>query len=156
MIRGMTLVTTALVAFAPFTASATPARPASATPGVGTRDGAHRAAATPLPSAAATVISLSVVPTSDRADLVIGIDGPVEVHDFTLPAPNKIVVDITGATLGIPTTDRYDRVARAGIVDVRYSQYRKNVARVVLTLDSARPYPIVRGKHEVRVSIEGR
>jgi type IV pilus assembly protein PilQ len=99
---------------------------------------------------------LSVVPTSDRADVIIGVDGPVVVHDFTLAAENKIVLDITGATLGIAATDPYDRVARAGIIDVRYSQFRKNIVRVVLTLDSAKPYSVVRAKHEVRVSIEGK
>ena len=164
MIRGMTLVTTALVALAPLTAIATPARPASATPGAVERPNvAARAArglhhSEPLPIAlppAASVISLSVVPTSDRSELVIGVDGPVEVQDFTLHDPDKIVVDVTGATLGIGT-ESYDRVTRAGIVNVRYSQYRKNVVRVVLTLDSAKPYSVVRGKHEVRVSVEGR
>ena len=137
MIRGMTLVTTALVALAPFTASVTPA-----------------SERLPQPPAA-SVISLSVVPTSERSELVIGVDGPVEVQDFTLRDPDKIVVDVTGATLGIGT-ESYDRIARAGIVNVRYSQYRKNVVRVVLTLDSAKPYSVVRGKHEVRVSVEGR
>jgi type IV pilus assembly protein PilQ len=159
----MTLVTTALVALAPLTATATPARPASATPGAVERPNvAARAArrlhdSEPLPIAlppAASVISLSVVPTSDRSELVIGVDGPVEVLDFTLRDPDKIVVDVTGATLGIGT-ESYDRVTRAGIVNVRYSQYRKNVVRVVLTLDSAKPYSVVRGKHEVRVSVEG-
>src|SRR3954466_229885 len=162
MIRGMTLVTTALVALAPLTASATPARPASATPGAVERPNvaAHATRglhSEPLPVAlppAASVISLSVVPTSDRAELVIGVDGPVDVQDFTLRDPDKIVVDVTGATLGIGA-ESYDRVTRAGIVNVRYSQYRKNVVRVVLTLDSARPYAIVRGKHEPPVSVEG-
>jgi type IV pilus assembly protein PilQ len=162
MIRGMTLVTTAVLALG---LSATPARPASATPGEVTRDGRSIAAArdaralpkSKTPSApAAAVISLSVVPTTDRADVVIGVDGPVEVHDFTLRGPDKIVVDITGATLGIDATDPYDRVTRAGIVDVRYSQYRKNVVRVVLTLDGSKPYSVVRGRHQVRVSVEGR
>src|SRR4051812_3001135 len=162
MIRGMTLVTTALVALAPLTASATPARPASATPGAVERPNvaAHATRglhSEPLPVAlppAASVISLSVVPTSDRAELVIGVDGPVDVQDFTLRDPDKIVVDVTGATLGIGA-ESYDRVTRAGIINVRYSQYRKNVVRVVLTLDGAKPYSVVRGKHEVRVSVEG-
>src|SRR5437763_910305 len=85
MIRGMTLVTTALVALAPFTASATPARPTSATPGTGIRDGRTTAEVPATPPASA-VISLSVVPASDRADVIIGVDGPVVVPDFTLAA----------------------------------------------------------------------
>src|SRR5689334_23144718 len=136
MIRGLTLVTTLLVAFAPV-AGAAPARPASATPG------------------AAAVISLSVIPTADRTEMVIGVDGAVEVEDFALTNPDKIVIDVSGATLGIPAAESYDRVTRAGIINVRYSQYRKNVVRVVLTLDSARPYAVVRGKNEIRVSVEG-
>jgi type IV pilus assembly protein PilQ len=156
----MTLVTTALVALG---MSATAARPASATPGAARRPNVAtrntrglRGSETPIPTPpSASVVSLSVVPANDRSDLVIGVDGPVDVQDFTLRGPDKIVVDITGATLGI-ATESYDRVTRAGIVNVRYSQYRKNIVRVVLTLDAAKPYAIVRGKHEVRVSIEGR
>ena len=143
MTRGMTLVTTTFFALG---LSVTAARPASATPGAANR-GAHRTAgATDTrirneePAPTASVISLSVVPTSEHADVVIGIDGAVEVQDFTLHGPDKIVVDVTGASLGMPATDSYDRVTRAGIIDVRYSQYRRNVVRVVLTLDSARPY----------------
>jgi type IV pilus assembly protein PilQ len=159
MIRGLTLVTTSLVALAPFPARPTPARPASATPGAAGRSisAAHatrglRPSETP---GTAAVISLSIVPTADRAEMVIGVDGPVEVQNFALSNPDKIVIDVSGATLGIPATDSYDRVTRAGIINVRYSQYRKNVVRVVLTLESARPYAVVRGKHDVRVSVEG-
>src|SRR5690348_13658651 len=103
MTRGMTLVTTA---FAALSLSATPARPASATPGAAPR-GARMAPGLGDPrereplAPTASVISLSVVPTADRADVVIGIDGPVDVKDFTLRGPDKIVVDITGASLGI-------------------------------------------------------
>src|SRR5262249_8020476 len=101
------------------------------------------------------VISLSVLPAAARAEVVIGVDGAVEVEEFVLRNPDKIVVDITGAALGIPSGDAYDRIARAGIIDVRYSQYRKNVVRVVLTLDGAHPYSVVRGQRAVRISVEG-
>ena len=160
MTRGLTLVTTFLVALAPLPASATPARPASATPGAaghpivaGIALRGRRPSETP---ATAAVISLSVVPTADRAEMVIGVDGPVEVEDFVLTNPDKIVIDVNGATLGMPASESYDRVTRAGIINVRYSQYRKNVVRVVLTLEGAHPYAIVRGKNDVRVSVEGR
>jgi type IV pilus assembly protein PilQ len=158
MIRGMTLVTTALVALV---VSVTPARPASATPGAaGHPTAAERDTRGPrdthAPRESAAVISLSIVPASDRAEMIIGVDGPVDVKDFALTNPDKIVIDLNGATLGIPASEAYDRVTRAGIINVRYSQYRKNVVRVVLTLESARPFSVVRGKQEIRVSIEGR
>src|SRR5882672_6351800 len=104
MIRGMTLVTTALAALG---LSATPARPASATPGAAGRPIAAERDTRGLresqpTSPSASVISLSIVPTSDRAEMVIGVDGPVEVENFVLANPDKIVIDISGATLGIP------------------------------------------------------
>jgi type IV pilus assembly protein PilQ len=95
------------------------------------------------------------VPTTGRAEVVIGVGGPVQVQDFTLRGPDKIVVDITGATLGLPPGNYYDNVARGGIVNVRYSQFRRNVVRIVLTLDAAHHYTVARTDGEVRVSVDG-
>src|SRR5437867_163189 len=161
MIRGMTLVTTAVVALG---LSASAARAASATPRAAPRfaktlaagRGAHNARGALRTLRDGAVTSLSAFPSQGRAEVVIGFSGGVEVQDFTLRNPDKIVVDISGVTLGLPAVDSYDRVTRGGIVNVRYSQYRKNVVRVVLTLDEARPYSVVRGKREVRVLVEGK
>ena len=101
------------------------------------------------------VISMSVVPTAGRAEVVIGVNGAVTVQDFILRNPDKVVVDITGATLGVPAGASYDGVARGGILSVRYAQYKKNVVRVVLTLDQARPYSVVQGDKEVRIAVAG-
>ena len=151
MKTGLTLVTTAIVTLC---ASASVARSASATPATVLTDSREATRYTETRPEGA-VISLSVVPTTGRAEVVIGIDGAIEVQDFTLRNPNKIVVDITGATLGLPAGDYYDRVARGGILNVRYSQFRRNVVRVVLTLDAARTYSVVRGEHDVRISVQG-
>lgn len=103
----------------------------------------------------ATVISLSVVPRTGRADVVVRIDGAVTFKHFTLSKPDKIVVDLSGATLGLPQGDAYDGVARGGITRIRYSQFTKTVVRVVLTLDSPHSYTVAQQNGEVRVSIEG-
>ena len=98
------------------------------------------------------VTSLSVVPASGRADLVIGVAGAVDVTDFTLRAPDRIVLDITGASLGIGSRS-YDHVARGAITDVRVSQYRKNTVRVVINLDGPRSYEVTKENGEVRISV---
>ncbi|MFL5605971.1 MAG: AMIN domain-containing protein, partial [Gemmatimonadaceae bacterium] len=98
------------------------------------------------------VTSLSVVPASGRADLVIGVAGGVDVSDFTLRSPDRIVLDVTGASLGFGARG-YDHVARGGIMDVRFSQYRKNTVRVVIYLDSPRSYEVNKDNGEVRVSV---
>ena len=98
------------------------------------------------------VTSLSVVPASGRAELVIGVAGGVEVADFTLRSPDRIVLDISGASLGFLTRS-YDQVARGAITNIRVSQYRKGTVRVVINLDGPRSYEVMKDADEVRVSV---
>ena len=99
-----------------------------------------------------SVRSLSVIPASGKTELVIGVSGGMEVRDFTLPSPDRIVLDFTGASLGLGSRG-YDRVARGGIRDVRYSQFRKGTVRVVVYLDGPHPYQLTRSDGEVHVSV---
>ena len=107
-----------------------------------------------LPSSAATVHSLSVVPSSGKAEVVIGVNAAVDVQDFTLEAPYRVVVDLKGATLDM-SRRTYDRASRGGITNVRYSQFRPNIVRVVIDLDAKHPYQITRNSGEVRISVTG-
>jgi type IV pilus assembly protein PilQ len=107
-----------------------------------------------LPSSAATVHSLSVVPSSGKTEVVIGVNAAVEVQDFTLDAPARVVVDLNGATLDMSHRG-YDKVSRGGIINIRYSQYRPNIVRVVIELDAKHPYEVSRSDGEVRVSVTG-
>src|SRR5215207_2553115 len=100
------------------------------------------------------VTSLSVVPASGRAELVVGVAGAVEVADFTLRTPDRIVLDISGASLGVGSRT-YDHKARGAITDVRFSQYRRGTVRVVILLDGPRSYEVNKENGEVRVSIAG-
>ncbi|HKH90300.1 MAG TPA: AMIN domain-containing protein, partial [Gemmatimonadaceae bacterium] len=100
------------------------------------------------------VTSLSVVPASGRAELVIGVAGAIEVADFTLRSPDRVVLDISGASLGVGSRT-YDHKARGAITDVRFSQYRRGTVRVVILLDGPRSYEVNKENGEVRVSIAG-
>ena len=107
-----------------------------------------------LPTSAATVHSVSVVPSSGKTEVVIGVNAAVDVQDFTLDAPNRVVVDLKGATLDM-SYRTYDRVSRGGITNVRYSQYRPNIVRVVIEMDAKHPYELKRSEGEVRISVTG-
>jgi type IV pilus assembly protein PilQ len=110
------------------------------------------------PSAAAArpaegaVTSISVAPAATRADVVIAVGGNVHVSEFALEGPNRVVVDIDGATLRVPPAG-YDKAARGGITDVRYSQFRKNTVRVVIYLDAQHPYKVWRSVGQVHVQV---
>jgi type IV pilus assembly protein PilQ len=107
-----------------------------------------------LPSTAATVRSVSVVPSSGKTEVVIGINAAVNVQDFTLESPARVVIDLKGATLDMSHRG-YDRIARGGITNIRYSQFRSNVVRVVIEMDAKHPYEVKRSDSEVRVAVTG-
>ena len=107
-----------------------------------------------LPSSAVTVHSLSVVPSSGKAEVVIGVNAAVDVQDFTLDAPARVVVDLKGATLDM-SRHTYDKAWRGGITNIRYSQFRPGIVRVVIELDAKHPYEVKRSDREVRISVTG-
>ena len=110
--------------------------------------------ASPVGAAEATVSSLMVRPDSQGVDVVIGVRGNAPVKDFVLGGPDRIVLDISNATLAFKG-QTYDHAARGSIVNVHYGQNKPGVVRVVVTLDSPRPYKITREADGLRVSVVG-
>ena len=105
-------------------------------------------AGTATPTGDVTGVSIRSAPL--RAELVIDVRGVVEVSDFVLANPARLVVDLVGARLIAPVM-QYDGVTRAGIRNVRYAQFRPDVVRVVVELDSARDYDVRQEDGAVRV-----
>ena len=102
---------------------------------------------------APAVRSVSVVPASGRAEIVIGVDASVDVDDFALESPHRVVVDLKGAVLGMRPA--YDRLARGGVTNVRAAQFKPNVVRVVIELSGPHSYEVSRKNGEVRVAVNG-
>jgi type IV pilus assembly protein PilQ len=112
-------------------------------------------AAVPVRTHAPTgdVLGVSVVSAPGRAEVVVDIRGTVEVTDFVLQTPPRLVLDLTGARLVGPSLP-YDGVNRAGIRNIRYSQFRSDVVRIVIELDDARDYQVTQESGAVRVGFE--
>ena len=100
------------------------------------------------------VVSFSIVPMGGQALVAIGVDGEVQIRDFALTNPDRIVVDISGATLNIKKPS-YDGTARGGVLDVRFGQNKPGVVRIVLTTAGARRYEVSREMYQVRISVDG-
>jgi len=101
----------------------------------------------------APVRTVSVIPAAGRAQVVIGVDASVDVEDFLLESPYRIVIDLKGATLDM--APRYDRLARGGVTNIRAAQFKPNVVRVVIEIDAAHTYEVSRNDAEVRVAVAG-
>jgi type IV pilus assembly protein PilQ len=99
---------------------------------------------------AGEVTTVSVVPTPGEAQILIAVRGSVDVKDFVLREPDRLVIDIVGATLSPGSA--YDGVLRGGITDIRYAQFRSDVVRVAIYLDRARTYRVERLDDAIQVS----
>jgi type IV pilus assembly protein PilQ len=102
--------------------------------------------------ASGEVTGVSVQAAPGRADVVINVRGAVEVRDFMLESPNRLVLDVMGARLKGSTANLYDGVKRGGVLNVRYSQFERDVVRIVLELDRAIDYHLERGTDLITVS----
>lgn len=98
------------------------------------------------------VTGVSVLPGPGSVNVVIDVRGGVQVTDFTLNSPARLVVDVKGATLRTRGTV-YDRVNRGGILNIRYSQFTPEIVRIVLELESLKDYRMEHADDEVRIAI---
>ena len=98
------------------------------------------------------VRAVSVLPAAGRVEVVIELRGAVDVQDFTLANPARLVIDLQGARLVAPVV-LYDGQNRGGVKNLRYAQFRAGVVRVVIDLDALKDYQIERGDGQVRVKI---
>ena len=76
----------------------------------------------------------------------------VEVKDFLLSSPDRLVLDVVGARLSEGAPALYDGVKRGGVLNLRYSQFRPDVVRIVLDLDGPKQYQVERKGQQVRVT----
>ncbi len=97
----------------------------------------------------AEVKQLSVVPASNRTEVVIRLEGDVKVSHSYLRDGNRLVLDLTGAQQQM----RLDfPVNRGGVLGIRLAQFAPQVARVVITLAQPIAYEVTNEAGEVRVS----
>jgi len=98
------------------------------------------------------VRGVSVVPAAGKVEIVIDLQGAVQVQDFTLSGPARLVIDLVGARLTAPAT-LYDGQNRGGVRNIRYAQFKPDVVRVVIDLDVLKDYQVERTAGQVRVRI---
>src|SRR2546426_8709320 len=89
------------------------------------------------------VRAVRVLPASGKVEVVIDLQGAVEIRDFTLASPARLVIDLLGARLLAPAT-LYDGQNRGGVRNIRYAQFRPDTVRVVIDLDALKDYQIQR------------
>ncbi|MGH7468694.1 MAG: AMIN domain-containing protein [Longimicrobiales bacterium] len=98
----------------------------------------------------AEVRALSVMPATDRTEVVIQVAGDVTVKHFFLAQGNRLVLDLTGAKQGLRLD--FSDIDRGGVRGMRIDQFKPQVVRVVVELARPVKYEVNRGTGEIRVS----
>ena len=93
------------------------------------------------------------LPSVRRTEVVISIEGRVETRDFTMEGPERIVIDLIGASFPFPQ-ESLAGAARGGVLALRVSQYSEDVVRVVLQVAEPVGYFLSSGAGYVRISLE--
>jgi type IV pilus assembly protein PilQ len=98
------------------------------------------------------VTAVSLAPAAGKAELVIAVKGAVDVRDFVLTSPDRLVLDVVGATLSGATPAVYDGTVRGGVLNLRYSQFRPDIVRIVVELDGPKAYKVSRQGESIKVA----
>ena len=98
------------------------------------------------------VTAVSLAPAAGKTEIVVNVRGAVDVRDFLLASPDRLVLDVVGAKLGGTTASLYDGVKRGGVVNLRYSQFRPDIVRIVVELEGPQTYKVDRSSDAIRVS----
>ena len=96
---------------------------------------------------------LEVIPSGDRTEVVLGIDGEVETRDFTLEGPDRIVVDLLGARSDL-AADAFRALDRGGVREIRAAQVGDDLVRITLEMEALVGYAVLSGPGYVRISLE--
>ncbi len=97
-----------------------------------------------------------ITAASGRTDFVVTLRGDVQIKDFALVGPDRVVLDLMGATLESGRISLYDGIVRGGITNVRVGQFKPDVVRIVLDLEGPAAYEVIRSAGEVRLSFGGK
>lgn len=105
----------------------------------------------------AEVSEVQIASQGERTEIDIRVEGQVEVRDFLLEEPTRLIVDLEGANHALPR-HVFDGIGRGGVVRLRTSQFRDGVVRLVFELSQPLEYRVrsERGLVQVLLANPGR
>lgn len=95
------------------------------------------------PTADPAVQEVRISAAGDETEIAVLAGEDVEVRDFLLDDPARLVLDLEGTSHALPR-NVFEDIARGGVVQLRTSQFRDGVVRLVFELDERSTYRIVR------------
>lgn len=84
-----------------------------------------------------------IAPAGEDTEIRVLYEGEVDVSDFLLEEPARLILDVQGAAHALPR-HTYEGIGRGGVVRIRSSQFREEVVRLVFDLTGESPYRVER------------
>lgn len=98
------------------------------------------------------VSEVRIAPGANTTEVVVAVDGVLEVRDFMMEAPHRLFIDLVGARSAL---DReLFAIGRGGIVSMSATQYSEDVVRLVLQLENEVPYEVRTENGKVMIALE--
>jgi type IV pilus assembly protein PilQ len=88
---------------------------------------------------AGRVQEVRISPSGDETEIAVITNGEVEVRDFILRDPARLILDVHGAVSELPE-GAFEGIGRGGIVRLRSSQFTDDVVRLVFDLAAPADY----------------
>lgn len=95
------------------------------------------------PTADPAVQEVRISAAGNETEIAVLTGEDVEVRDFLLDDPARLVLDLEGASHALPR-NVFEGIGRGGVVQLRTSQFRDGVVRLVFELDERSTYRVVR------------
>lgn len=80
-----------------------------------------------------TVTEVRISAAGEATQITVLTQGDVTIRDFVLSDPARLIVDVRGASHGLPGLS-YEGIGRGGVMRLRSSQFRPDVVRLVFDL----------------------
>jgi type IV pilus assembly protein PilQ len=91
----------------------------------------------------AAVQEVRISAAGDETEIAVLAGEDVGVRDFLLDDPARLVLDLEGASHALPR-NVFEGIGRGGVVQLRTSQFRDGVVRLVFELEARSTYRVVR------------
>ena len=96
---------------------------------------------TDAPPSSEAVTEVRIAAASGETEIVIVADGDIQVSDFLLDEPTRLILDLRGAHHALPRY-AYEEIGRGGVIRMRTSQFLDDVVRLVIDLTFAPTYTV--------------
>ncbi len=100
-----------------------------------------------------SVTEVTISPMASHTSILVSTEGRTEHRSFTMEGPDRLVVDLIGATHALPQ-EYFAELNRGGVVSMRSTQYAEDIVRLVFVLEQSLRHEIIDDPRGLRIQLD--